>query len=140
VAADIVPGGGEAIGRALSALAAERLHFPATGAARARVCDRLAEIRGGIRAALDLLGELPGGAVSVPLPAASGEAIGCAKRAGGDVWHWLRLDHGQIASVFMYDPAWAHWPEFEAAMAGSQMVDLPLMLAAFGLTSSGVDL
>jgi Ni,Fe-hydrogenase III large subunit len=140
VAADIVPGGGEAIGRALSALAAEPLHFPVTGAAKAHARDRLAEIQGDLGAAQDLLGELPGGAVSVPLPAASGEGIGFANGPGGDIWHWLRLDHGQIASVFMCDPAWAHWPELEAAMTGSQLDDLPLMLAAFGLTSSGVDL
>jgi Ni,Fe-hydrogenase III large subunit len=140
VAADIVPGGGEAIGRALSTLAAERLHLPVTGIADARAPDRLTEIQGSVRAAQNLLGELPAGAVSVPLPAASGEGIGFAKGPGGDIWHWLRLDHGQIASVFMCDPAWAHWPELEGAMAGGQMVDLPLMLAAFGLTSSGVDL
>ena len=61
VAADIVPGGGEAIGRALSALAAEPLHFPVTGAAKAHARDRLAEIQGDLGAAQDLLGELPGG-------------------------------------------------------------------------------
>ncbi|HEY2619519.1 MAG TPA: hypothetical protein VGI78_19420, partial [Acetobacteraceae bacterium] len=140
VGADVVPGGGEAIGRALSALAVERLDWPVTGVAEAQARDRLAEIQGSIRAARDLLGELPGGAVSVSLPAASGEAIGFAEGPSGAIWHWLRLDHGQIASVFMCDPAWAHWPELEAAMAGRQMDDLPLMLAAFGLTSSGMDL
>ena len=65
-----------------------------------------------------LLGTLPDGGLSVPLPVESGEGIGFASGPGGDIWHWLRLDHGQIASVFMCDPAWARWPELEATMAG----------------------
>jgi Ni,Fe-hydrogenase III large subunit len=135
VAADIVPGGGEAIGRALSGLAAERLHPPVAGTR-----DHVGEIDGSTHRVRGLLGAVPEGAVSVPLPAASGEGIGFAKGPGGDIWHWLRLDHGQIASVFMCDPAWAHWPALEAALAGGQVDDLPLVLASFGLSSSGMDL
>jgi len=140
VAADIAPGGGEAIGRALSGLAAERLHPPAAGMAEARTCGRIAEIDGSVRRIHDLLGALPEGAVSVSLPVASGEGIGFAKGPGGDIWHWLRLDHGQIASVFMCDPAWVRLPELEATVSGAQVDDLPLILAAFGLSSSGADL
>jgi hypothetical protein len=40
----------------------------------------------------------------------------------------------------MCDPAWAHWPQVEATMAGGQADELPLILASFGLSSSGVDL
>jgi Ni,Fe-hydrogenase III large subunit len=40
----------------------------------------------------------------------------------------------------MRDPAWAQWPLLELALAGQQAEDLPLILASFGLTSSGVDL
>ena len=83
---------------------------------------------------------MPEGAVSVPLPAASGEGIGLADGPGGEIWHWLRLDYGQIASVFLCDPAWVHWPLLEAVMAGGQVEDLPLVLASFGLSSSGADL
>jgi Ni,Fe-hydrogenase III large subunit len=138
VAGDIVPGGGEAIGRALSGLAAEQLDPPAAGIPATR--DRLDEIDGSVHRARALLGALPAGAVSVPLAAASGEGIGFAKGPTGDIWHWLRLDHGQIASVFMCDPAWAHWPALEAALAGGEVDDLPLVLASSGLSSSGVDL
>ena len=58
----------------------------------------------------------------------------------GEIWHWLRLDHGQIASVFLCDPAWIRWPLLEAAMAGAQAEDLPLIMASFALSVSGVDL
>jgi Ni,Fe-hydrogenase III large subunit len=140
VAADIAPGSGEAIVRALSALAAERLQVPAIRSGEPCAGSRLGEIDGGIRRVCDLLGELPEGAVSAPLQAASGEGIGFAKGPSGDIWHWLRLDHGQIASVFMCDPAWARLTELEAAMAGRQADELPLLLAGFGISSSGADL
>lgn len=150
VAADIVPGGPEAIGRALSALAAElpdlRLLPTASGLTgrsgnvRARARERLRGIIDGIGLLRDLLGAVPEGAVSVPLPAESGEGIGFADGASGEIWHWMRLDHGQIAGVFMCDPARMHWPELEAAMAGGQVDDLPLVTASLGLSSSGADL
>jgi Ni,Fe-hydrogenase III large subunit len=76
----------------------------------------------------------------VPLPPGSGEALGSARSATGPIWHWLRLDHGQIASAFMYDPSWRNWPLAEAVMAGAEPDDLPLVLASFGLSCSGADL
>jgi Ni,Fe-hydrogenase III large subunit len=110
------------------------------GDVEARTRIRLDEIAESIRLMRSLLAALPEGAVSVAPPSESGEGIGFSESARGDVWHWLRLDHGQIASVFMRDPAWAHWPLLEAAMAGGQSEDLPLVQASFGLASSGVDL
>jgi len=71
---------------------------------------------------------------------ASGEGLGHATGPAGDIWHWLSLDHGQIASVFMCDPGWARWPLLAARMTGSQIDDLPQALASLGLSSSGVDL
>jgi Ni,Fe-hydrogenase III large subunit len=150
VAADIVPGGAEAIGRALSGIGAElpdlRLLPEAgeligrAGNAAGRVRERLREIADGIGVVHDLLGAMPKDAVSVPLQVASGEGVGCASGPGGKIWHWLRLDHGQIAAAFMCDPGWKRWPELEAMMEGGQIDDLRLIVASFGLTSSGVDL
>jgi Ni,Fe-hydrogenase III large subunit len=201
VAADIVPGGAEAISRALDGIAAElpelerehgtaplaahlagvgivtsnaamrfaaggviaraaglatdtrgvpgyapysalELSLPllSTGDAEARARIRLLDIGESNRSLGVLLQGLPADGVSVPLPTESGEGVGFAEGFRGDIWHWLRLDHGQIASVFMRDPGWAHWPLLEAVAAGSQADDLPLVLASFGLGSSGVDL
>ncbi len=139
VAADAVPGGVEAVGRALAGLEAERDEMeplaPAT-AARGWVN----EIGESTRLVRNLLAGMPEGALSVPLPAESGEGIGFAASPIGDVWHWLRLDHGQIASVFMCDPGWTQWRLLEAAMAGGQLDDLRLTIASLRLTSSGMDL
>jgi Ni,Fe-hydrogenase III large subunit len=112
----------------------------ANGDADARTRLRLKEIGESIRLLRAVLDALPPGPVSIPLPADTGEGVGFAESARGDVWHWLRLDHGQIASVFMRDPGWAHWPLFETIAAGAQTADLPLIQASFDLASSGVDL
>jgi Ni,Fe-hydrogenase III large subunit len=112
----------------------------AVGDAAARMQVRLTEIGESIRLANELLASLPEGAVSVALPPASGEGLGFAEGPNGDVWHWLRLDHGQIASVFMCDPAWVHWRLLEAMMAGGLADGLKLTMASLGLSSSGVDL
>jgi Ni,Fe-hydrogenase III large subunit len=112
----------------------------AAGDADARTRLRLKEIGESIRLLRVMLDALPPGPVSVPLPADSGEGVGFAESARGDVWHWLRLDHGQIASVFARDPGWAHWPLFEAVAPNARMADLPLIQASFDLACSGVDL
>ena len=88
----------------------------------------------------DLLGSLPEGQVSVPLPAATGEGIGFASGPAGEIWHWLRLDHGQITGAFPRDPAWILWPLVEALSPGAWVDDLRLILASFCLSCSGMDL
>ena len=101
---------------------------------------RLAELADSLRLLRALLADLPAGASRSPLPQASGEGIGWAEGFRGDIWHWLRLDGGQIAAVFMRDPGWLQWPLLEAAMAGGTVADFPLCLASFNASASGVDL
>ncbi len=101
---------------------------------------RLAEIGAALGLLRRLLDNLPEGPVSVPLPTESGEGIGFAEGFRGDIWHWLRLDHGQIAAVFVRDPGWALWPLLEASCAGRHAADIPVIQAMFGLASSGLDL
>jgi Ni,Fe-hydrogenase III large subunit len=169
VVADITPGGGEGIARAVTALAAElpelaraswtgrlagigavsaAMAAPLPGGgvvgragdAATRTEARLAELGESARLLRNRLAALPDGAVAATLPVESGEGVGLADGPAGDVWHWLRLDHGQIASVFMRDPAWVHWHLLEAVMTGCSLDDLPVVLASFGLSSSAVDL
>lgn len=197
VVADIVPGGAEAIRRALQRLAAAmpelramaeapgaalrglgrvtpslascfalggpagraagrrydaRLGYPpygelelaiataAAGDAAARHRLRLAELAESLRLVPAVLDALPEGAVSVPMPPVSGEGIGCAESPRGDVWHWLRLDHGQIAAGFARDAGWALWPVLETVLAGTVVEQAELVCCTFGLPVSGVDL
>jgi Ni,Fe-hydrogenase III large subunit len=70
----------------------------------------------------------------------SGEGFGCAESVRGDVWCWLRLDHGQIASSFPRDPGWALWPLAERVLAGEAMEDVALVRSSLGLPASGMDL
>jgi Ni,Fe-hydrogenase III large subunit len=165
VAGDVPPGGTEAIDRVLVGLAAElpeltglplarRLSgvavvtpaqaalFPGApaGDAATRARARLDAIGESLRLLRNRLAMVPEGATSAQLPVTSAEGLGFADGPNGDIWHWMRLDNGQIASVFMRDPGWLYWPLLEVVMARRQIEDLPLVLASFGLSSSGVDL
>ena len=112
----------------------------AAGDAVRRCQARLDAIHRDTEAAIALLTDLPEGPLTVALPAESGEGIGWAPSARGDIWHWLRLDHGQIAAVFPRDPGWDLWPMAEAALAGQDAGDAALICASFGLPVSGMDL
>ena len=106
----------------------------------ARVRIRLAELGESFLLLRMLLADLPAGAVSLPLPQGSGEGIGLAEGFRGDIWHWLRLEAGQIAAVFMRDPSWLQWPLLEAAISGNIVADFPLCNKSFNCSYSGVDL
>jgi Ni,Fe-hydrogenase III large subunit len=106
--------------------------------ARAHV--RMAELAASSRMIREWLAALPAGPISVPLPMASGEGIGWAEGFRGDIWHWLRLDGGLIASAMMRDPSWLQWPLLEAAIEGNIVADFPLINKSFNCSYSGVDL
>lgn len=112
----------------------------AGGDAAQRCRVRLRAIDRDTGAAIDLLTDLPEGQLAVVLPLESGEGLGKAASARGDIWHWLRLDHGQIAAVFPRDPGWALWPLAEAALASSEARDAGSICASLGLPVSGMDL
>ncbi len=106
----------------------------------ARAHIRMAEIAASVDMLRTWLAALPGGAISVPLPMASGEGIGWAEGFRGDIWHWLRLDGGLIGSVAMRDPSWLQWPLLVAAIEGNIVADFPLINKSFNCSYSGVDL
>jgi Ni,Fe-hydrogenase III large subunit len=106
----------------------------------ARVRIRLDEITETTQILRSLLASLPKGAIAVQLPMVSGEGIGWAEGFRGDIWHWLRLEGGQIASVFMRDPSWLQWPVLQSAIRGNIVADFPLCNRSFNCSYSGVDL
>lgn len=139
---------GRGSGRAFDARALDEAHggieweaeTQRQGDETARNLVRLREIAASIGIIDRLSGFLPDGPVAVTLPAGSGEGIGCAEGPHGDIWHWLRLDHGHIAAAFPRDPAWALWPLAEHVMAGAAVEDVALIRCSLGLTVSGMDL
>ena len=119
---------------------APRIAVRRDGDAAARQHLRIFEIEESLRligAALELL---PEGPVTVALPPVSGEGMAWAESIRGDVWHWLRLDHGQIAAVFPRDPGWALWPLAERVLENAAAEDIDLIRASLALPSSGMDL
>jgi Ni,Fe-hydrogenase III large subunit len=122
-----------------------RLAVRSEGDAAARQHLRILEIEESLRLVGLALDILPAGPVTVALPQVSGEGIGCAESVRGDVWHWLRLDHGQIAAAFPRDPGWALWPLAERVLAERALApaspdDIALIRASFALPASGMDL
>ncbi len=123
-------------GRAGTPLSAAR----AGGDARARQHLRITEIGDSLRRIGAAFESLPPGPLTVALPQDSGEGIGWAESVRGDIWHWLRLDHGQIAACFPRDPGWALWPLAEQALAGASAWDVDLIRHSLALPASGMDL
>ncbi len=74
------------------------------------------------------------------MPATSGEGLGVAESARGDVWHWLRLDAGMIATAFAADASWRLWPLMELAARDGGVADFPAIARSFAGSCSGVDL
>jgi Ni,Fe-hydrogenase III large subunit len=117
-----------------------RLAVRASGDAAARQHLRIREIEESLRLISATFAILPDGPVSTVLPQVSGEGIGCAESVRGDVWHWLRLDHGQIAATFPRDPGWALWPLAEHVLQHAQADDIDLIRASLALPASAMDL
>jgi Ni,Fe-hydrogenase III large subunit len=140
---------GRASGRALDARAAfatdhanlaPRVAVLTAGDAAARQRLRIFEIEESLRLIALALQALPEGPIAAALAQISGEGIACAESIRGDVWHWLRLDHGQIAAVFARDPGWALWPVAERVLKYAEAEDVDVIRASFGLPASGMDL
>jgi Ni,Fe-hydrogenase III large subunit len=110
------------------------------GDAAARQHLRMFEIEESLRLTGAALDTLPDGPLTVALPQVSGEGIACVESVRGDVWHWLRLDHGQIAAAFPRDPGWALWPLAESVLRGAAAADIDLIRASLALPASGMDL
>ncbi|HUB14025.1 MAG TPA: hypothetical protein VMB34_18895 [Acetobacteraceae bacterium] len=110
------------------------------GDAAARCRRFLAGIAAAAGRLQDALAELPEGPVTVALPAESGEGVAGAGSPRGTVWHWMRLDHGQIAAAFPLDPGWLLWPLAEAAMAGAAAEEAVMVRLSCGLPCAALDL
>nr|WP_294547881.1 NADH-quinone oxidoreductase subunit C [uncultured Rhodopila sp.] len=110
------------------------------GDSAARQAVRINEIEDSLRLIGSALDTLPAGPVAESLPQTSGEGIGCAESSRGGIWHWLRIDHGQIAAAFPRDPGWVLWPLAEAALSGAMAEDADIIRTSLALPASGMDL
>jgi Ni,Fe-hydrogenase III large subunit len=115
-------------------------HILTAGDVDARVRIRLAELAESAALLHRLFDSLPAGPINQALPATSGEGVGVAESARGDVWHWLRLDAGMIATAFAADPSWRLWPLMEWAARDGGVADFPVIARSFAGSCSGVDL
>lgn len=113
---------------------------PCAGDVEARLRLRLHEIRESEALLRGWLAALPPGPINAAVPLSSGEGLGVAEGPHGDIWHWLRLDAGTVATNFVRDPRWLHWPLIDAACSGAALGDLPLIVRSFNPAVSGLEL
>ena len=110
------------------------------GDVNARVWIRVEEIRTSLGLLDRILGDLPAGPVSVPIPPGSGEGISLTEAFRGDVLIWLRLRDGLVEHCHARDASWFQWPLLEAAIEGNIVADFPLCNKSFNCSYSGHDL
>jgi Ni,Fe-hydrogenase III large subunit len=110
------------------------------GDVAARVKIRLAELHESARLIRALLRDLPDGIIAVAPPSGSGMGLGAAESFRGSIWHWVNIDNGLLADVFIADPSTLHWPLLEHAAATGIVADFPLINKSINASYSGVDL
>lgn len=126
--------------RPSAATAEAAMREPSANDVDARLRLRLREIHGSTGLLRKLLARLPPGPVDVAVPDATGEGLGVADGARGDVWHWLRLDAGAVAANFARDPGWLDLPSIEAACRSARLSDIPLILRSINPASASLEL
>jgi Ni,Fe-hydrogenase III large subunit len=112
------------------------------GDVNARVWIRIQEVEQSLALIEQILGQLPAGAVHVPVPTA-GPAEGAALVEGfrGDIFAWVRIGaEDRVERCHLRDPSWFQWPLLEAAIEGNIVADFPLCNKSFNCSYSGHDL
>jgi Ni,Fe-hydrogenase III large subunit len=110
------------------------------GDVNARIWLRIKEIEQSLRMIAQILAELPDGPIHVPVDAFSGEGIALVEGFRGDVFVWLRLEAGRVASCHARDPSWFQWSLLEVAAEGNIIADFPLCNKSFNCSYAGHDL
>jgi Ni,Fe-hydrogenase III large subunit len=115
------------------------------GDVNARVWIRIREIEQSLALIEQILGQLPGGAVRIPINGIPGgamqEGMTLVEGFRGDVLAWVRITAGnQVVRCHLRDPSWFQWPLLEAAIEGNIVADFPLCNKSFNCSYSGHDL
>src|SRR5262249_20646094 len=107
------------------------------GDVHARVMVRIREIRHSLKLLTQILERLPAGAISVPIPAKTGEGVALVESFRGEIMTWVRLGlDGTVARCFPRDPSALQWPLLEAAIEGNIVADFPLCNKSFNCSYS----
>ena len=112
------------------------------GDVAARMAVRFQEIFESLRLQEEMLRKLPDGNIYHPLDLqdAVGEGIGWVEGWRGEIFFWLRIEHGQVRRCHPQDPSWTLWPALEEAVLRDIVADFPLINKSFNLSYSGHDL
>lgn len=114
-----------------------------SGDVHARAWVRVEEIRESIRIIRFILSNIPGGPLSVPLPAPSPDTAGFAAVEGwrGEIIYWVQAGpNAEINRCMVRDPSSVNWLGLEQAIPGNIVPDFPLCNKSFNQSYSGHDL
>lgn len=106
----------------------------------ARVWVRIREVEQSLSLIKQILTQLPGGPIRVPIAVGSGEGLGFVEGFRGDILAWVRLDGMRVERCHLRDSSWFQWPLLEAAIEGNIVADFPLCNKSFNCSYSGHDL
>jgi len=113
------------------------------GDALARTRVRLEEAVQALHIIDQVVGNVPGGSVRVPLPQLSPgkSAFGWAESARGECIHWLLVgEDGTLARYRVRPASFANWQAFSLAIPGHNILtDFPVIEQSFGLSFAGAD-
>jgi Ni,Fe-hydrogenase III large subunit len=127
----------------------DRLQFEVpvvqAGDVNARVWIRIREVEQSLALVEQILGQLPSGAVCIPLDAGPGagvrEGVALVEGFRGDILAWTRIGpDARVERCHLRDPSWFQWPLLEAAIEGNIVADFPLCNKSFNCSYSGHDL
>lgn len=124
------------VGMRLDALRSSGRH---EGCALARNEQRLTEIRDSLTLIDRILASI-GLEDEAQIYPVTGEGIGVAESARGDVWYWITLQHGKIESVHVRDPALPILTVLGEVLEGHTAEQIVPALCSFGLSPAGVAL
>ncbi len=98
------------------------------------------EIRHSTKKIQSILGQLEGGAVSVPFEVCDGFALSMVEAPRGQNLHWLLIKEGLVDRYKVRTSSFCNWQALEHAVPGNIVPDFPLINKSMNLSYAGTDL
>lgn len=108
----------------------------------ARTCVRIDEVGQSLSILREVLGDLPGGDIALPLPTVPPYryALGYTESPRGELLHWLMTGpNNTIYRLKIRSPSFCNWQVVPGTLPGNIVPDFPLINKSFELSYAGND-
>ncbi len=106
----------------------------------ARFTLKAQEVRDSIRIIQNVLGQLDGGDMSVPVQVRDGYVLSLVEAPRGQNIHWLYIKDGLVNRYKVRTASFCNWQAMEHAVLGNIVPDFPLINKSMNLSYAGTDL